>query len=37
MKNKRREDIDFDFDIKKEKKPETVPTKEEYSIDAKVI
>lgn len=37
MKNKRREDIDFDFDVKKEKKPETVPTKEEYSIDAKVI
>ena len=37
MKNKRREDIDFDFDVKKEKKPIDVPAKEEYSIYTKNI
>ena len=35
MKNKRREDLDFDFDVKEEKKPQNIPTKSEYSLEPK--
>lgn len=35
MKKVKREDLDFDFDIKKEKKPSTSPVKLEYSIEPK--
>lgn len=35
MKNKRREDLDFDFDVKQEKKPDNIPVSNEYSLEPK--
>jgi hypothetical protein len=35
MKNTRRDDLDFDFDVRNEKKPNTSPSKVEYTIEPK--